>query len=82
MIVVDRKGYIGCQVTSSTHERKSCTNLIVKGKKYYLKHNSFTDDMPVVVVFNFLVSALQSRKQNLWWLSASILPVLDSPLLT
>ena len=52
MIVdVDRKGNIGCQVTSSTHERKSRTNLIVKGRKYYLKHNSFTDDMPVVVVF-------------------------------
>ena len=52
MIVdVDRKGNIGCQVTSSTHERKSRTNLIVKGGKYYLKHNSFTDDMPVVVVF-------------------------------
>ena len=52
MIVdIDRKGNIGCQVTSSTHERKSRTNLIVKGGKYYLKHNSFTDDMPVVVVF-------------------------------
>ena len=52
MIVdVDRKGNIGCQVTSSTHERKSRTNLIVKGGKYYIKHNSFTDDMPVVVVF-------------------------------
>lgn len=52
MIVdIDRKGNIGCQVTSSTHERKSRTNLIMKGGKYYLKHNSFTDDMPVVVVF-------------------------------
>ena len=52
MIVdVDRKGNIGCQVISSTHERKSRTNLAMKGGKYYLKHNSFTDDMPVVVVF-------------------------------
>lgn len=52
MIVdVDRKGNIGCQVTSSTHERKSRTNLIVKSGKFYIKHNSFTDDMPVVVVF-------------------------------
>ena len=52
MIVdIDHKGNIGCSVTSSTHERKSRTNLIVKGGKYYLKHNSFTDNIPVVVVF-------------------------------
>lgn len=52
MIVdVDRKGAIGCSVTSSTHERKSRTNLIMKKSRYYLKHNSFTDNIPVVVVF-------------------------------
>lgn len=52
MIVdVDRKGSVECSVTSSTHERKSRTNLIVKAGKYYLKHNSFTDDIPVVTVF-------------------------------
>lgn len=52
MIVdIDQKGNIGCSVTSSTHERKSRTNLIVKGGKYYLKHNSFTDNIPVVVLF-------------------------------
>ncbi len=52
MIVdVDRKGAVGCSVTSSTHERKSRTNLIVKKGKYYLKHNSFADNIPVVVVF-------------------------------
>lgn len=52
MIVdVDRKGNVGCSVTSSTHERKSRTNLVIKSNKYYLKHNSFTDDIPVVVVF-------------------------------
>lgn len=52
MIVdVDRKGSVECSVTSSTHERKSRTNLVVKAGKYYLKHNSFTDDIPVVTVF-------------------------------
>ncbi len=52
MIVdVDRKGLVGCSVTSSTHERKSRTNLIMKGTKYYIKHNSFTDAIPVVVIF-------------------------------
>lgn len=52
MIVdIDRRGAIGCSVTSSTHERKSRTNLIMKRSKYLLKHNSFTDNIPVVVVF-------------------------------
>jgi hypothetical protein len=39
----DRKGGIQCQVTSSTHEKKSRTNVIVKNGKYYLKHNTLQD---------------------------------------
>ncbi len=51
IVEVDRKGNVGCSVTSSTHERKSRTNLVVKANRYYLKHNSFTDDIAVVAVF-------------------------------
>ena len=51
IVEVDRKGAVGCLVISSTHERKSRTNLITKGNKYYLKHNSFADNIPIVVVF-------------------------------
>lgn len=47
----DRKGGIQCQVTSSTHEKKSRTNLIVKNGKYYLKHNTLQDDIPVAIIF-------------------------------
>lgn len=47
----DRKGGITCQVTSSTHERKSRTNITVKKGNYYLKHNSFSDDIPIAIVF-------------------------------
>ncbi|GFG30397.1 hypothetical protein Cfor_05850 [Coptotermes formosanus] len=47
----DRKGGIQCQVTSSTHEKKSRTNLIVKNGKYYLKHNTLQDDIPVAITF-------------------------------
>ncbi|PSN44875.1 DNA-directed RNA polymerase III subunit RPC2 [Blattella germanica] len=47
----DRKGGIQCQVTSSTHEKKSRTNLIMKNGKYYLKHNSLQDDIPVAIIF-------------------------------
>ncbi|KAJ4436785.1 DNA-directed RNA polymerase III subunit RPC2 [Periplaneta americana] len=47
----DRKGGVQCQVTSSTHEKKSRTNLIVKNGKYYLKHNTLQDDIPVAIIF-------------------------------
>lgn len=51
LIDEDSKGVISCQVTSSTHERKSRTNIIEKNGKFYVKHNSFVDDIPVVVMF-------------------------------
>ena len=47
----DKKGGLTCQVTSSTHEKKSRTNVIVKNGKYYLKHNTLTDDVPICIVF-------------------------------
>lgn len=51
MITEDYNGNIQCQVTSSTHEKKSRTNLVSKHGKYYLKHNSMTDDIPVCIIF-------------------------------
>ncbi|XP_074641286.1 DNA-directed RNA polymerase III subunit RPC2-like [Tubulanus polymorphus] len=81
IVETDRKGYVGCSVTSSTHERKSKTNLIVKKEKYYLKHNSFSEDIPVVVVFKAMgvqsdqeiVQMIGSEEQVL----ASIAPCLE-----
>ncbi|XP_067951989.1 DNA-directed RNA polymerase III subunit RPC2-like isoform X2 [Watersipora subatra] len=36
---------------SSTHEKKVKTNLVMKKNKFYLKHNSFNEDMPIMVIF-------------------------------
>ncbi|XP_013408039.1 DNA-directed RNA polymerase III subunit RPC2-like [Lingula anatina] len=47
----DKKGNVGCSVTSSTHERKSKTYVIQKKGKYYLKHNTFAEDIPIAIVF-------------------------------
>ncbi|KAI9563545.1 hypothetical protein GHT06_011008 [Daphnia sinensis] len=47
----DRKGNMSCQVTSSTHGTKTRTNVTMNKGKYYLKQNSFQDDIPVVIVF-------------------------------
>lgn len=51
MITEDFNGQIQCQVASSTHEKKSRTNVISKHQKYYLKHNSMTEEIPIAVIF-------------------------------
>lgn len=51
IVEADKKGTIGCSVTSSTAERKSRTNIVTKGNKFCLKHNALSEDVPVVVVF-------------------------------
>ncbi|CAO1395823.1 unnamed protein product [Diamesa hyperborea] len=51
MITEDFNGVIQCQVASSTHEKKSRTNVVSKHNKYYLKHNSMTEEIPIVVIF-------------------------------
>lgn len=50
MIVEESKYGIQCQVTSSTHEKKSRTFVFAKGGKYYLGHNMFAD---VIIYSNF-----------------------------
>ncbi|KAL3908592.1 MAG: hypothetical protein SGPRY_009736 [Prymnesium sp.] len=51
-IIVDRdsKDNIHAAVTSSTHERKSKTHLISKNGKFALRHNTMTDDIPIVIL--------------------------------
>ncbi|KAI5701778.1 hypothetical protein M8J75_013241 [Diaphorina citri] len=47
----DSKGNIVATVNSSTHEKKSKTNVIFKKGQYFLSHNALTEDVPIVVVF-------------------------------
>ncbi|EFA82075.1 RNA polymerase III [Heterostelium album PN500] len=49
IIETDAKGVPCSTVTSSTHERKSRTSIIMKHGKLYLKHNTFAEDIPVVI---------------------------------
>ncbi|ELT94631.1 hypothetical protein CAPTEDRAFT_178602 [Capitella teleta] len=50
MIVdTDKKGNAMCSVTSSTHERKSKTNVIMKHHKYYIQHNTLSEDLPIAI---------------------------------
>lgn len=43
-----------CQLSlicSSTHEKKSRTNMIVKQGRFYLKHNTLSEDAPIAIIF-------------------------------
>lgn len=51
MITEEFNGVVQCQVTSSTHEKKSRTNVLSRHGKYYLKHNTMTDDIPIAIIF-------------------------------
>lgn len=41
IIDTDQHGEVTASVTSSTHERKSKTNIAARNGKIYLKHNAF-----------------------------------------
>lgn len=51
LILEEGKYGVQCQVTSSTHEKKTRTIVFVKANKYYLGHNSFIDPIPISIVF-------------------------------
>lgn len=46
----EKKNIVQASVTSSTHERKSKTYVITKNNKIYLKHNSISEDIPIVII--------------------------------
>ena len=51
IIEMDSKKQTCASVTSSTHERKSRTAVYIKNNnRIYLKHNSFSVDLPIVIV--------------------------------
>jgi DNA-directed RNA polymerase III subunit RPC2 len=54
IIVEVDKGNVTAQVTSSTHEKKSRTVVTSKSGKIYMKHNTFTEDIPIAIIFKAL----------------------------
>ncbi|KAL0488000.1 DNA-directed RNA polymerase III subunit RPC2 [Acrasis kona] len=50
IIDLDSAGNVNGSVTSSTHERKSKTNIIYKNGRIFLKANMFTDLIPIIIV--------------------------------
>lgn len=50
IVDTDSHGQVVASVTSSTHERKSKTNIVMKQGKMHLRHNAFSEDVNVVIV--------------------------------
>ena len=50
ILELDKNGNVQSSVTSSTHERKSKTDVYAKNGQLFLKHNSLNDDLPVVII--------------------------------
>ncbi|CDK28536.1 unnamed protein product [Kuraishia capsulata CBS 1993] len=46
----EKKQIVQASVTSSTHERKSKTYVVTKNNRIYLKHNSISEEIPIVLV--------------------------------
>lgn len=59
----DDEQAIQASVTSSTHERKSKTYILTKNGRIWLKHNSFAEDIPIVIALKAL--GLSSDKEIL-----------------
>ncbi|CAJ0649302.1 14408_t:CDS:2 [Entrophospora sp. SA101] len=61
----DKKGLVQAYVTSSTHERKSKTYIVakndLKNDKITLKHNSISEEIPIVIVMKAM--GIQSDKE-------------------
>jgi hypothetical protein len=54
ILELDSKSNISASVTSSTHERKSRTVIVLRGGRVHLQHNTIGDDVPIVVVLKAL----------------------------
>lgn len=51
IIEIDSKKNLSAQVTSSTLTQKTRTTITFKHSKFYLKQNSFSEDIPISVIF-------------------------------
>lgn len=63
IVDIDAHGQVLASVTSSTHERKSKTNVVFRQGKIMLKHNAFIEDVNVVTVMRAM--GVQSDKEVL-----------------
>lgn len=63
--------------SSSTHEKKSRTNMIVKQGRFYLRHNTLSEDAPIAIIFKvkelmmMIMMMMMSTDTVQWYFAAS-----------
>ena len=63
IIDTDSAGNVSASVTSSTHERKSKTNIVVRNGRLLLRHNTFSEDVPIIAILKAM--GLESDQETL-----------------
>jgi len=76
ILETNSKGFLNASVTSSTHERKSKTDIYLKNNCFYVKSNSFTEDIPFAVIMKVFFSF-----PTLQFFNSSILQFFNSSIL-
>lgn len=67
------KGTLVCSVTSSSAQTKSKTNIVMKDGRFFLQHNSFTADVPIIILIKAMgitsdkeILQYVGREENIW----------------
>jgi len=61
IIELDSKKNLTASVISSTHDTKSRTTITLKNGKFYMKHNSFENEIPIFIIFKAM--GIQSEQE-------------------
>ncbi len=61
IVELDSKKNLTASVISSTHDTKSRTTITLKNGKFYMKHNSFENEIPIFVIFKAM--GIQSEQE-------------------
>lgn len=51
LVELDAKKDLCATVTSSTHMKQSRTQVVYRSSRFYLRHNIFSDDIPIILAF-------------------------------
>lgn len=61
IVEYDSKKNLTASVISATHDTKSRTTITLRNAKFYLKHNSFENEIPIFVIFKAM--GIQSEQE-------------------
>ncbi|KAF2230565.1 putative DNA-directed RNA polymerase III, beta subunit [Viridothelium virens] len=76
ILVESVKGIVQASVTSSTHERKSKSYVLLKKGRIYLRHNTFNEDIPIVIILRAM--GVQSDREMQTLIAGDVMAYQDA----